>query len=747
MIKFLIKIVFAFYILINSVYANQIKDVIIKGNDRISKQTILTYGQIKIDKVYETNDLNEIFKNLYETNFFKDLKIYLDNENLIIEVVENKIIQNVIVEGVKSKTIVKSIKDSLFSKDKSPFLMVKVKNDEEKLKKNLNYLGYYFANVVSEVKENNNNTVDLIFNIDLGEKAKIEIIDFIGDKKFKDRTLKNIIISEESKFWKFISKNKFLNKSIIDRDIRLLENFYLNRGYYDVKITSSVATYIKSTNSFQLIYKIDAGNLYEVSKTELILPIDYNPENFVKVEKRLDKLNNESYSLAKISKIVEEIDKVSLSREYDFINAEVIENKISENKIEVVFKIVESEKFYVNKINIFGNNITQENVIRNSLEIDEGDPFNELLNAKSINNLRSLNIFKSVKSNVTDGETSNTKNIDIEVEEKPTGEITLGAGASNDGGTLGFGITENNFLGKGVKLGTSFRLTNTTIRGNFAITNPNFNYSNKKLITNIESVKIDKMSENGYETTKTGFSLGTGYEQYEDIYFRPSISTYMEDLTTSSKASSALKKQSGSYFESKISYSFDLDKRNQRFQTSDGHRFIFSQGIPLYSEEYSLSNTINTEKWYKFENGMITNFGFYGKMINSLNGEDVRVTDRLSIPKSKLKGFNTSKIGPVDNGDYVGGNYVSSINFDTTLPMIFPGLETVDFKYFIDAANVWGIDYSDTIDDSNKIRSSTGVGVDWFTPIGPMNFSISQAITKASSDKTEGFQFNLGTTF
>ena len=255
------------------------------------------------------------------------------------------------------------------------------------------------------------------------------------------------------------------------------------------------------------------------------------------------------------------------------------------------------------------------------------------------------------------------------------------------------------------------------------------------------------MSENGYETTKTGFSLGTGYEQYEDIYFSPSISTYVEDLTTSSGASDTLKKQSGNYFESKVSYSFDLDKRNQRFQTSDGHRFIFSQGVPLYSEEYSFSNAIVTEKWYEFDNGMVTNIGFYGKMINSLNGEDVRVTDRLSMPKARLKGFNTSKVGPVDNGDYVGGNYVSSINFDTTLPMIFPGLETIDFKYFIDAGNVWGVDYSDTIDDSNKIRSSTGIGVDWFTPIGPMNFSISQAISKASSDETEGFQFNLGTTF
>ena len=199
MIKFFIKIVLAFYIMLNCAHADKIKDVIIEGNDRISKQTILTYGQIKIDKVYKVNDLNEIFKNLYETNFFEDLKIYLDGDNLVIKVVENKIIQNVIIEGVKSKTIVKNIKDNLFSKDKSPFLMVKVKNDEEQLKNSLNFLGYYFANVVSEIRDNNNNTVDLIFNIDLGDKAKIEIIDFIGDKKFKDRTLKNFSESIVSK--------------------------------------------------------------------------------------------------------------------------------------------------------------------------------------------------------------------------------------------------------------------------------------------------------------------------------------------------------------------------------------------------------------------------------------------------------------------------------------------------------------------------------------------------------------------
>jgi outer membrane protein insertion porin family len=366
--------------------------------------------------------------------------------------------------------------------------------------------------------ENNNDTVDLIININLGDKASIGKIEFIGDKKFKDRTLRNVIISEESKFWKFISKNKFINQNLIERDKRLLKNFYLNRGYYDVSIESTNASF-QDNKKFKLIYKINSGEQYIINNTKLILPIDYDPINFQKLELKLSELNNELYSFSQISRVVEEIDKISLSREYDFINAEVIEKKVADNKIDIEFIIKETDKFYVERINIFGNNITQENVIRNSLEIDEGDPFNELLNAKSLNNLKSLNIFKEVKSNITDGDKINTKVINLEVTEKPTGEITLGAGVGSEGGSFGFGVTENNFLGKGVKLGTSLRVSEDTIRGNFSVTNPNFNYSNKMLITNVESTTIDKLQDNGYETTKTGFSFGTRYEQYERCLF------------------------------------------------------------------------------------------------------------------------------------------------------------------------------------------------------------------------------------
>ena len=323
----------------------------------------------------------------------------------------------------------------------------------------------------------------------------------------------------------------------------------------------------------------------------------------------------------------------------------------------------------------------------------------------------------------------------------------MGAGVGSEGGTVGFAVSENNFLGKGVRLDTSLRITDDTIRGAFMVNNPNFNYTNKSLNTTIESTSIDKMEDNGYETTKTGFSFGTGFEQYENTYFRPSFSTYIEDLTTNSKASDNLKKQSGNYFETKFRYNLDFDKRNQRFQTSEGSRFIISQGIPLVSDEYALKNSVSLQRWFKFENEMVTNLSIYAAMINSMNDEDVRITDRLNLPRKKLRGFQFGKIGPVDSGDYVGGNYTTALNISSTLPMLLPTVETVDIKYFLDVGNVWGVDYSSSIDDSNKIRSSTGVAIDWFTPIGPMSFSLAQELSKADTDKTEGFQFNLGTTF
>jgi len=352
-----------------------------------------------------------------------------------------------------------------------------------------------------------------------------------------------------------------------------------------------------------------------------------------------------------------------------------------------------------------------------------------------------------VTSEVVDGPDLSTKIININVEEKPTGEITLAAGVGTEGGTMGFSVAENNFMGRGVKLSASIRVSEQAIKGNLTTYNPNYNYSGKSLSTNIQSTQTNKMADNGYDSSKSGFSFGTSVEQYEDLFFKPSFSTYHERLTTNDSASTSLKNQEGTYFDTAIGYSFVYDKRNQKWQTTEGYKSTFTQRIPLISESYTILNGYEIEKYIDFDKDIITKFAFYARAVNSLAGEDVRISERLSLPSKRLKGFVARAIGPVDDNDFVGGNYATALNFSSTLPMLLPSLEQADFRFFVDAGNVWGVDYSSTIDDSNKIRSSAGISVDWFTPIGPLNFTLAQAITKATTDKTESFQFNLGTTF
>jgi len=738
--------VLVFFNFFNQLKADIINNIIVNNNERISLGTIKTYGKIEIGKDYSEDDLNQILKNLYETKFFKNISLKIDNQVLIIDLIENKLVQTIIIEGIKSSTIKNTILESLIIKEKAPFNESDISKDLSNIKRSLTSEGYYLSNIDSNIIENNNNTVNIVFNIDIGDKSKISIIEFTGDKIFKTKTLNNIITSEENKFWKFISRNKYLNEQKLLLDERLLKKFYLDNGYYDVKVNTSTAT-ILDDNSFKLVFNINAGNLYTVNKTKLEIPIDYNLSNFNEVQKLLNELEGTLYSFSKISKIVKEIDKISLSREYDFINATILEDKLDNNKININFKVTESEKLYVERVNIFGNNITEESVIRSNLEVDEGDPFNELLHAKGLNNIKALNIFKTVNSETIEGSSPSSKIINIEVVEKPTGEISLGAGVGSDGGTVGFSVSENNFLGKGVKLSTSLRVSEDTIRGNFSVNNPNFNYSGRSLITNIERVTIDKLSDSGYESSKTGFSLGTSFEKNENLFFSPGVSTSFEKISTNTSASASLKKQEGSYFENKFSYTLDYDLRNQKFRTTDGIRSIFNQSVPLISDDFALSNSYEFKKWHELENSMVVDINFYGKAINSLTDEDVRVSNRLGLSSSRMRGFESGKIGPRDGNDYVGGNYAAAINLSTTLPMLLESFENIDMKYFIDAGNVWGVDYSDSVDESNSIRSSTGLTVNWFTPIGPMNFAFIQNISKASSDKTESFQFNIGTSF
>ena len=745
--KLFIKTIIVFFFLLSLVRAESLQKIEITGNKRISDQTIIIFSEIEINDEITKSKLDDVIKKLYKTNFFRNINLSFENQTLLLQVEENPIIENLQITGIKKQSLVEFIKDKLQLKEMKSFNQELLSADINLIYNILKTNGYYFTNITSSKSlDDELNSIDLKIDVELGEKAKIKKIVFLGEKVFKEKRLKEVIVSEEHKFWKFISRNVYINQELINLDKRLLSNYFKNNGYFKVKIENSFVEFDKNSN-FNLIFNITPGKKYFFNDFSLNLPSNYDTELFKKISKKFSKLKGDEYSLLKINDLLDDINDIALSRQYEFINASIVE-KINDDKINFDINISESDKFYIEKINIRGNFNTLEEVVRNNLIVDEGDPFNEILFNKSINNIQSLGIFKKVKTDIKDGSKNSFKEIDIDVEERPTGEISLTAGFGTTGETIGAGIKENNFLGKGVKLNTNLELTSDSIKGQFIYAKPNFNYSDNTLFTSLKSSTTDLLTNSGYKTSNIGFSLGTKFEQFQNIFLSPEIDFLIEDLETSDKASNILKKQEGSYTDLYFNYSINQDLRDKRYRTESGYVTTFSQELPLLSDNAELSNAFEITNYKKLSStsDMVGKVSFYGKTITGLS-DDVRISKRLNVPAYRLRGFQRGKVGPIENNDYIGGNHLTSMNLSATLPNIVEGLDNLDVGVFVDAANIWGVDYDSSIDDKSTLRSSAGVALNLMTPIGPLSFSFANALSKASTDKTETFRFNLGTQF
>ena len=746
--KYFINLVLIFNLVIfstNSSYADKIKSIDVVGNERITDETVIGFLSVKIGDNIFSEDINLITKDLYNTNFFENVSVSYENEILLITLNENPIIQKITYNGIKSDRLKTLVTENLKLIDRSSFINIFAEQDASTILNNLKKNGYFFSKVSTKVESLDDNKVNIIFDIELGEKAKIKKISFIGEKIFKDRVLKNVILSEEYKFWKFISGKKYLNEDLVEFDKRLLRNFYLNKGYYNVQISSSYAKIINN-EEFELVYNINAGEKIFFADFKLNIPSNYDRSNFSDLIEIFDDLKNQPYSINSLNKITSQIDLIALYEEYESIKIEVVEN-IDKNLLNIEFIIQETEKNLISRINIFGNNVTRENVIRNQFEIDEGDFYNEILFNKTINNLKSLNFFKNVSGKINQSDDQNEVNIDIFVEEKPTGEIGASAGGGTNGGTAGFYVRENNYLGKGLGLNANLELTSETIKGLLSITNPNYNDSDKKVYLSLEATETDKLKDFGYQTKRTGFSLGTSFEFLDDFEIGIGNSNYVEKIDTNSSASALQKKQKGNYFDNFLNLDFTYDKRNQKFRPTDGYRNYYGLEIPIISESNTLSNIFDYRYYTELYDDNVTMFAFYAKASNSLTNDDIKLSERNFLPSRKLRGFESGRIGPKDGKDFIGGNYASAANITTTLPGIFKENQNIDFNLFFDAANVWGVDYNSSLDDADEIRSSIGINIDWLTTLGPLNFSLAQPITKSKTDVTETFRFNIGTSF
>ena len=619
-----------------------------------------------------------------------------------------------------------------------------IKHDIKQIKVFYRALGFYFVKIDTEIEKLKKNRVDIIFSIDKGKKAKITKIYFLGDKKIRDKKLRDIITSQESKFWKFISRNVYLNKERIEFDKRLLKNYYRNKGYYEANVVSSNVEYSEG-EGFVLTYSIDAGNRYRFKKIFANVSEALDKNAFNSLEAEFDSLVGKYYSQKKLTSVLEKIDKLSEQKELQFINHSVSET-LDDNGVEVKINIFEGKKVIIERVNIVGNSITNDSVIRGELIVDEGDPYSVLLVNKSINEIRGRNIFGKVDYKMLPGSSDDLNVLEIYVEEKATGEIMAGAGIGTDGTNIFMSVSENNWLGKGVKLESSLSLTKERVSGGILVVNPNYNSTGNSARAGFDISATDRTASSGFKSSRTGFELGTGFEQYENVFFAPKITASYEEIEVDSSASTAIKNMEGNYFNTDLTYGITLDKRDQTFRPTEGYQTTFIQSLPIIQDSSAIMNGLRISGYHDFSDDIIGSLKFYAKSINGI-GDDVRLTKRLYLPRKRLRGFNTYRVGPKDGEDYIGGNYTMALSTEAQLPNLLPESFKTDFNLFLDTASIWGVDYSSSLDETNSIRSSVGIGANVYTPVGPLSFVLAQSLSKSTNDVTETFNFQLGTSF
>ncbi len=729
---------------LTSLNAEIVKDVKINGNKRVSSETIKLYGDVELNKDYSSRDLDLILKNLYETNFFENVDVSLDNSVLTINLKEYPIINQLIILGESNKRYKDQIRKTIQLKEKRSFIKSYLVKDIERIKSLYSSIGFNNASVETKIKKIDENNFDVLIEVNRGEKTKISSISFIGNSKVRNKRLKEVVASEEDKFWKVITKNTNLNENLIKLDLRLLKNYYRSLGFYDAEVSSNLAE-LNQTGNVDLIYSIKEGKRYTINKISTNVDPVFDKNLFFSLNESYQKIIGEYYSPFTVKRLLEEIDEL-----IEFNNLQFVEHNVEEtiegNSINIVFNIFEGKKTLIERINIKGNSITNEDVIRGELILDEGDPFTKLNLEKSISKIKSRNIFKNVNYKILQGTEKDLNIIEIEVEEKPTGEISAGAGIGTNGGSFLINVTENNYLGEGKSVGFDLELDAESLSGTLNYTDPNYDFLGNSINYYVSSEKNDK-SDQGYENSVTSAGIGTGFEQYKDLFANLGISASYDDLKTDDTATESLKKQKGTFSDLSGNYGFKYDKRNRAFMPTRGSILSFGQSFPIIADKSSITNTLALSSYKSFNEDVVGAGKIFLTSVNGLGSDDVRLSKRVGLSSRRLRGFERGKVGPMDGNDHVGGNYAAAVNLETNLPNLLPEDTNTDVHLFLDFGNVWGVDYDSSLEDSNKIRSSTGITASWQSPIGPLSFTLSQNLSKADTDVTQDFSFNLGTTF
>ena len=733
-----------------SVQGDTIERIYIEGNQRIESRTILTYLGLQVGDQFERRAISNALKALFDTGFFADVKLLRKGNGLIVRVQENPVVNKVVFEGnehVETEDLEKEIKLN----SRSIYTKTKLQNDVKRVLDIYRRGGRYTAEVEPKIIQRDQNRIDIVYEISEGPTAKIEKITFIGNDFFSSSELEGVIRSEESEWWRFLSGDDKYDPDRLLYDQELLRRYYTSQGFADFQVKSAHAELSPNKDEFYVSFVLDEGIQYNFGNitTSNTLKgqdaVDFSP--YITVE------TGEIYNASEVDTIIDSLTEEVGNLGYAFVDIRPrLERNRASKTVDVTFEIKPGPRVYVERINIIGNVRTLDEVVRREFRLAEGDPYNAAKIKRSEQRLNNLNFFEKVVVSNEPGSTPDKTVVTVEVTEKSTGEINIGAGfSSTDGPLADFGVSENNLLGRGQRLRT--RVTWADRRKAFEVgfTEPFF--LNRELAAGFDIFKTeyDYASESSYNLQTQGGRLRLGYKLKEHLAHEVYYSYRDNDITdVDGFASLFIRNQEGRYKNSSIGHALTYDALNNRFEPTSGYfatitqEFAGAGGDARYIKHEGRANY-----YYPIAKHWTWSIGAMGGHMLGL-GEDIHISDRFFIGGETIRGFDNSGLGPRDRStnDALGGNIYYAGTTELRFPLGLPDDLGILGAAFIDAGSMWSVDDNGTgILDDSAPRLSVGAGISWKSPFGPIRIDLSHPIVKDDADITENFRFSFGTRF
>ncbi len=736
-------------------FADQVVNskIIIKGNQRVDSETIRSYLDIKGLEQNKIQAINDSLKKIFESELFLDAKIYLQQNAIIIEVKENPIIGEVEFRGNKkidSEVLLSEIKLN----KRAVYTKVKLQADIKRINDIYIKSGRFLTTIEPKIVQRDQNRVDLIFDIKEGKKAEIAEINFIGNKNFSNQDLKDEITTKETKIYKLFSSSDSYDSDRIEFDKERLRKFYNANGYADFTVISAISQISPNKDKFFINFVLEEGIKYSFGEINIINKVSKFDESVLRSNIKTKK--GKIYNGDLLDDTIDGMSKNMSERGYAFANIEPILKRDKDKKIiDIDYVINQTSMVYINKINIKGNTRTLDEVVRREMRVMEGDAYNINKINRSKQRIQNLDFFDKVEFSTKRIEGTNLVDLEVEVKEKKTGELSFGIGYSTvDQATANVGFKEKNLFGTGQELGVNIQKTSTTMSNEVNYTKPYF-YGDIALGVDVFNYQLDKKNSLIYDQQSLGLTLKGDYSISEHLGHQVRYSLKNETISNvESTAAFSLQNLAGTYVNSGVGQSFFYDKINNRIKPTEGYYLSFSQDYSGVGGNVHYIKNEATAGYYlpildnkEFVLKFATRFG----QINGI-GQDIKSNDNFFLGGNNFRGFQYAGIGPRSkSGDAIGGKSYYVGTTEIRFPLGLPKDLGISGSLFSDTGSLTGVDKinknkTEIINDS-AIRSSYGISFNWFSPLGPISLEFSKAAKKQYYDRTEGFRFSLGTNF